>query len=211
MRIGCFGGSFDPVHLGHLVLAESCREALRLDVVRFIVAGVPPHKASRTLAGAPDRLAMVRLAIAGHPAFLADDREIRRESVSWTIDTIRELRAEHPGDELFWLIGADTLPELPSWREASALLDLVTIATASRPGSDPEAALQALLGPFGPARVRRLRDHLVPMPLVGISSTAVRSRAVSGRSLRYLVPQAVARHIEASGLYRTPPADGARC
>jgi nicotinate-nucleotide adenylyltransferase len=202
MRVGCFGGTFDPVHCGHLILAESCREALGLDLVRFVVAGAPPHKAARVHATAADRLAMARLAITGNPAFVVDDRETRRTRLSFTIDTVREMRAESPADELVWLIGADTLPELPAWREAAALVDLVTIATASRPGSDPEVALRSLSAPFGPERVRRLREHLVTMPLVGISSTEVRARVAAGRSVRYLVPDGVARHLADTGLYR---------
>ena len=97
MRIGCFGGTFDPVHCGHLILAESCREALGLDLVRFVVAGSPPHKAARVHATAADRLAMARLAIAGNPAFVVDDRETRRTRISFTIDTVRAMAADHPG------------------------------------------------------------------------------------------------------------------
>jgi nicotinate-nucleotide adenylyltransferase len=201
VRLGFFGGSFDPVHAGHLLLAESCREALGLARVTFVVAGAPPHKLSRSLAPAADRIEMVRLAVAGHPAFAVDARETVRAGPSYTIETLRELRLENPADELFWLIGADTLPELPTWREAREILEIATVATAFRPGHDPDAALSALAARFPPAAVERLRSHVVPMPLVGVSSTDLRERARGGRSLRYLTPDAVIAHIGRARLY----------
>ncbi len=203
MRIGLFGGTFDPVHFGHLALAEACREGARLDRVVLVVAGAPPHKAGRPLTAAAHRVAMARLAAAGNPALAIDDRETTRTGFSYTIDTVREFYDERPaGDEVLWLIGADSLPELPSWRRAADLLDLVTVVTAHRPGHDVAAGLAAVAARLGPERAARLAAHVVPMPLMGISSTDVRERAAAGRSLRYLVPDAVREYIEAHGLYR---------
>ena len=114
MRTGVLGGSFDPVHVGHLAVAEACLRAAGLDTVLFMVAGAPPHKLDRTLAPAADRLEMTRLAVRDRPAFRADDRELSRRGPSFTVDTVRELLGESGGpDEVFWIIGGDTLPDLP--------------------------------------------------------------------------------------------------
>jgi nicotinate-nucleotide adenylyltransferase len=203
MRIGLFGGTFDPVHLGHLALVEACREGAGLHRVVLVVAGAPPHKAGRPITPAVHRVEMARLAAAGHPALSVDDRETRRAGPSYTIDTLREFRAEcAPGDEVCWLIGADSLPELPSWRRAAEILDLAPVVTASRPGHDVRAGLEAVAARLGRERADRLAAGVVPMPLMGISSTDLRERAAAGRSLRYLVPDAVREYIEARGLYR---------
>lgn len=202
MKFGCFGGSFDPVHFGHLVLAETCLDHAGLDHLSFIVAAAPPHKRNRVLATPGDRIEMCRLAVAGNPRLSVDDREHHREGISFTVDTVREILAEgEPGDEFHWIIGADTLPELPTWREATALLDLVPFLTAVRPGYDVERDLEGLRDEFGAERVERLREGIVPIPLMGISSTGIRQRVREGRSIRYLVPEAVREHLEEHEIY----------
>lgn len=203
MRIGYLGGSFDPVHYGHLAMAEACLEGARLDRVVLVVAGSPPHKLDRTLAGAHHRVAMARIAAEGNPALEVDRRETMREGPSFTIDTVREIRAElGRGHEPVWLIGADSLPEITSWRDAPDLVKLVQIVTAARPGHDLESALAGLAPALGDESVARLSKGVVPMPLLDISSTDIRARVRDGRSTRYLLPDGVRTYIAREGLYR---------
>ena len=203
MRIGYLGGSFDPVHYGHLAMAEACLEGARLDRVVLVVAGSPPHKLDRTLAGAHHRVAMARIAAEGNPALEVDRRETMREGPSFTIDTVREIRAElGRGHEPVWLIGADSLPEITSWRDAPDLVKLVQIVTAARPGHDLESALAGLAPALGDESVARLSKGVVPMPLLDISSTDIRARVRDGRSTRYLLPDGVRTSIARGGLDR---------
>jgi nicotinate-nucleotide adenylyltransferase len=192
VRIGLFGGTFDPVHLGHLRAAESAREALALDLVAFLPCAVPPHRA--TASSAEDRLAMTRLATAPNASFEGWDVELRRQGPSYTVDTVAGLVGERPGDWFVLLVGADTWPEMSSWREPERLLSLVEVAVADRPG----AQLPELVPPFASSRgVRRVFGPALP-----VSATAVRERVRLGLSVRYLVPDAVADYIAERGLYR---------
>ncbi len=192
MRIGLFGGTFDPVHLGHLRAAENAREALTLDLVAFLPCAVPPHRA--TASSAADRLAMTRLATAPNPRFEVWDAELRREGPSFTVDTVSALAGERPFDSFVLLVGADTWPEMTGWREPERLFSLVEVAVAERPGAP---ALE-LAAPFASARgVRRVFG-----PALAISATAVRERVRRGQSVRYLVPDAVADYLAERGLYR---------
>lgn len=203
MRTGFLGGSFDPIHMAHLMIAEACLDLAKLDHVRFVVAASPPHKQDRVLAPEKHRLAMARLAIEGNPRLLVDDREMRRSGPSWTIDTIREVLAENQGTErIAWIIGADSLPELTLWRDIEELLELVDFVTAVRPGTDVQAALESLRPKLGGERVKRLADGVILMPRMEISSTDIRARVAAGRSIRYLVPDAVADYIADHGLYK---------
>jgi nicotinate-nucleotide adenylyltransferase len=196
MRLGLFGGTFDPIHMGHLILAEACREACGLDRVWFVVAGEPPHKPGGRTSVA-DRLEMVRIAIAGHPAFEASDIEAKRPGPHYSVETLEAMRRDHPDDELFFLIGADSLADLPAWREPGRIAQLATIVVVNRPGieeADPSA-----LPDFGPG------SHpmaWVSIPPVGIASSDLRRRLAEGRSIRYMVPRGVEAYIEAQGLYR---------
>jgi nicotinate-nucleotide adenylyltransferase len=194
-RIGLFGGTFDPPHVGHLVLAEWARARLRLDRVVFMPAGTPPHKRGRPLTGAAHRLAMTRLAVRGNPAFAVSDFEARRHGPSFTVDTLRDLRVRHPGARLFLLMGADSLADFPVWHEPAEIARLATLVVAARPGARR------------PARVPRgLRIARLDNPVVAVSSSALRARARAGRSLRYLVPDPVAAYIARHGLYGRPAA-----
>jgi nicotinate-nucleotide adenylyltransferase len=196
MRLGIYGGTFDPIHLGHLILAEQCREACGLDRVWLIVAGSPPHKpGGRTPVG--HRLEMVRIAIAGHPAFAASDIEANRAGPHYSVETLEAIRRDHPDDELFFLIGADSLADLPTWREPERIARLATIVVVNRPGI--EEADPARLPDFGPGSMPLA---WVSIPPVGIASTDVRRRRAEGRSIRYMVPRGVEAYIEAHGLYR---------
>ncbi|MEZ6066884.1 MAG: nicotinate-nucleotide adenylyltransferase [Planctomycetaceae bacterium] len=200
MRIGIYGGTFDPIHFGHLVLAETCREELQLDEVWFLPAFVSPHKrVSETLA-AKERLAMVELAIGGHPAFRVDARELARGGPSYTVETLQELHRELPSDDLFFLMGADSLRDFPSWREPARILELATVVAVNRGRSLPEKA--ALGQTMGEPAMSRLR--IVTMPGIDTSSTDLRLRVRTGRSIRYLTPRGVEEYIRHHQLYRDP-------
>jgi len=196
MRLGLFGGRFDPPHLGHLLLAEQAREALALDEVRFLPAGDPPHKGVQ--APAADRVTMTRLATDDHPDFRVDDREVRRVGPSYAIDSVEELRRERPDAELWSLIGADAYAEIATWHRAEAFVRSATVVVVPRPGT-AHADLDHLDEPFRSA-ARRL--DIVPC---GLSSTLLRRRIRQGRSLRYLTPDAVARYLHARRLYAAHP------
>ncbi len=200
MRLGIFGGTFDPIHLGHMVLAEHCREACRLDRVLFIPAGQPPHKTERQITSGKQRLEMVELAIAGHPSFAASSIEIDRDGPSYSVDTIAALAREHPDAELFFLIGSDSLADLPLWYQPARLAELATIVVATRPGSN-RPDLASLRTVLSTAAIARIEHNIVEIPLIGISSSAIRARAAAGQSVRFLVPRAVECYIETHGLY----------
>ena len=197
MRLGLFGGTFDPIHVGHLILAEQCREACGLDQVWFVVANEPPHKRGLKRTGVHHRLEMARLAIAGNPGFAASDIEADRSGPSYSVDTLEQIQAERPGDELFFLIGGDSLVDLPTWREPDRIARMASIVVVNRPGAQAEAPdLGADAKPF----------VILPIPPIGVSSSDLRRRLAEGRSVRYMVPGAVAAYIEAHKLYREPAA-----
>jgi nicotinate-nucleotide adenylyltransferase len=186
------GGTFDPIHLGHLRAAETARDALGLDRVAFVPAGVPPHRGT-PLSAALDRYAMVCLATAGHAHFVPSDFEIRREGPSFTVDTVAALLAEAPQDTITVIVGSDTFPEMPTWRDPARLFSLAEVAVVDRPGC-PESALHPL--PAGARGVRRVSG-----PGLAVSATAVRERVRRGESVRYLVPETVADYIAKRRLY----------
>lgn len=196
MRLGIFGGTFDPIHFAHLRVAEEVAEALRLDRVLFIPAGRPPHR-QRPEASARQRLAMVRLAIASHPRFTALDLEVRRPGKSYTVDTLAELTRQFPGARLYLLLGMDQMREFPNWHEPEKLLTFCRLAVFSRPGMDP-AQPENLPG------LPRSRYCLVQVSTLDISATAIRRLARRNRSLKYLLPDAVIAYIRKHGLYRPP-------
>ena len=203
-RIGVFGGSFNPPHVAHLILAERARVERTLDRVLFVVAGQPPHKASRPLAPGPDRLRMVELAIEGNPAFEAADLELKRDGASYTLLTIRELRRRlGPEAELFLLVGGDSLLELPTGWRAEELVREVPIIAFGRPGNPLDAGVDGLAAHFGQAWVRQVRELMVAAPQMDISATEVRERVRAGLSVRYMVPEAVRAYIAERGLYAT--------
>ena len=195
-RIGLFGGTFDPPHLGHLVLAEWARTRLRLDRVVFVPAGTPPHKRGRRLTDAALRLVLTQLAVRGNPAFTVSGFEARRKGPSFTVDTLRHFHARQPGARFYLLMGADSLADFPDWHEPAEIARLAKLVVAARTGA-AEAFGHALL----PASARG-RVVLLDNPLVAISSSALRARARAGRSLRYLVPDAVAAYVARHRLYR---------
>lgn len=203
--IGLFGGSFNPIHFGHLISARSVAEQAGLDRVVLIPAAVPPHKRGAALAPPADRLAMARCAVAGDPLFEVSDIELRRSGPSFTYDTVTEFRAMLPsGTRLCWLIGADSLPELATWSRVQRLVAEVEILTATRPGWDPAGVnLQPLREAVGDAAVAQLLRGCVATPAIEISASDIRARVAAGRTIRYLVPAGVEEYIAAKQLYRT--------
>ena len=204
MRLGLFGGSFDPVHYGHLLLAECCREQCRLDRVWFLPAAVPPHKQDRQLSDAQVRIDMLELAVAGHEAFGVSRYEIDRGGVSYTIDTLTELRQRHGADvEMTWVIGSDMVPELPGWHRAGELLEMARIQIVARSPWDQRMSeiLERLIGPLSPDQVQRLAGCVVAGPRVDISSSQVRRRMAEGKSVRFLTPEAVGAYLAEFGIY----------
>jgi nicotinate-nucleotide adenylyltransferase len=193
VRIGLYGGTFDPVHLGHLRAAETAREAACLDLVALLPSAVPPHRGGQ-LSPPEDRLAMARLATASHPRFAAWDTELQRPGPSYTVETVSALLSERPSDSFVLVVGADTWPEMTSWREPERLLSLVDVAVVDRPGYPAEDPRPPFPGTRG---VRRVEGPSLP-----ISATVIRERTFRGLSVRFLVPDAVDDYIQARGLYR---------
>ncbi|MGO8748318.1 MAG: nicotinate-nucleotide adenylyltransferase [Thermoguttaceae bacterium] len=200
MRVGLFGGSFDPVHYGHLLLAECCREQCPLDKVLFSPAAVPPHKRDRELTPAAMRAEMLDLAIAGHEQFAVSRFEVERGGISYTIDTLLHFRAEHPGAEFFLLLGADMLHDLPHWHNAAQVCELA-IPVAVRRAGVPEPDFACLSSIASLEQIERFRRHQVEMPEIGLSSTEIRKRVAAGRSVRYRTPRAVEKYIQTRALY----------
>jgi nicotinate-nucleotide adenylyltransferase len=201
MRIGLFGGTFDPVHYGHLLLAECCREQCRLDQVWFLPAAVPPHKQHGERTPAEHRIAMLELAIGGHEPFVVDRLEIDRGGVSYTVDTLLALEQQHPAAEWFFLLGGDSLADLPGWREPARICELATLVAVARPGAPP-LDFSPLAAILSVERIEHMRRHVVRMPLIDLSSRDLRQRVSQGQSIRFRTPRAVEKYIETHGLYR---------
>lgn len=208
-RIVLFGGTFDPVHVGHLIVARSVAEHLGFERILLVPSASPPHKTS-ACASADHRLAMLRLAIEGEGLFDVCEVELSRarSGASYTIDTIEAFRRRHgPEAEIHLIIGADMLEDLPQWFRASQVVDSARIVVALRPPWDQriDEIFEAIERRFGPERRRRIRGDVIGVPLLEISSSQIRSRVHAGRSIRYLVPESVRKYIEQLGLYRQPP------
>ena len=197
MRVGLLGGSFDPVHTGHLILAEEAREQLDLAMVYFVPAGDPPHKRDRRLAPVAHRLRMAELAVAGNPHFQVSRADADRPGPHYTIDMVRIFKQQMPaGGELFFLMGYDSLAELPTWRKPQELLAACHLVALTRYNVPLDwNYLEAKLPGV------RERVTLLDMPEIEIASHQIRARINAGRSIRYLVPEAVCEYIREQGLY----------
>jgi nicotinate-nucleotide adenylyltransferase len=205
VRLGVFGGSFDPVHLGHLLLAEACREGAGLDRVVFVPAALAPHKTAGTRASAQHRLAMLALAVAGNDRFAVSTLEIDRGGVSYTVDTLAAVHREHPSATLHLILGPDSLEQFPTWRDPAGILSLARLVAVEREGLDDVAAICASAGIetlLGAAGVRAVIDGRVSLPAIGLRSTEIRARRAAGLGIRYRVPAAVERYIVTHELYR---------
>ncbi len=196
--VGIVGGTFDPVHWGHLLLAEQARDQLSLARVLFVPAGMPWRKAGRPVSPVHHRVAMLRLALEGSP-FELSLLEVERPGPSYTVDTLRELRALIPEAQLYFVLGQDALLDLPNWHDPGGILELAMLAVASRPDHGREEALRHV-----EACLPGVRERVVwlEMPVLGISGSDIRRRVREGRSIRYLVPASVEEYILRHGLYR---------
>jgi nicotinate-nucleotide adenylyltransferase len=196
--VGILGGTFNPPHAGHLVMAQEARHQLGLDRVVLMPAGVPPHKDVEGADPGPEaRLALCRLAAGGDACVAVSDLELRRPGPSFTVDTLRVLHERDPEHDLTFIVGGDMAETLPSWREPEAVLGLARLAVAERSGVRREALVQRLSGLRGAERV-----VFFDMPRLDISSSDIRARVAAGRPIRHLVPDIVADEIAARGYYR---------
>lgn len=216
MRVAIYGGSFDPVHLGHLWVAQNCAEKLRLDQVIFMPTATSPLKPHGPVASNDDRLMMLRLALSGSPSpalsgsppptdggtsLLVDDRELRRGGKSFTIDTVEEIKRQRPDDELFLLVGSDAFAAIGQWRRPEELLTKITPVVFRR-GGDPPIDWSVLDKLVPRARIQDIEAASVSLPMIEISSGEIRQRVADGRSIRFLVSQSVAAFIRANSLYQ---------
>lgn len=201
MKVGLLGGTFDPVHYGHLILADVARESCGLDQVWFVPAAIPPHKQGRGISSAAHRVAMLNLAIGGNESFAAATIELDRGGVSFTVDTLEQLKAEDAGRELCLILGSDSLADLPTWRSPARICELATLIVARRGGA-PEADFNVLGDIVDAARLALFARQQIEMPRIEISATELRQRVAAGQSIRYRTPRAVEKYIETEGLYR---------
>jgi nicotinate-nucleotide adenylyltransferase len=213
-RIGVYGGSFDPIHLGHLRAAEEVREQLALDRVIFVPAANPPHKPTRHLADGAARLAMIELAVADHSAFAASGIELERGGISYSVETVAEIARREPAAELWFLVGLDAWREIHLWRDVERFFELVNVAVVRRPPAPLETSIEHLpiaareafcYGPNTRSYAHRSGRTLTFLSIDGldVSATAIRDALRDGRSVRYLVPPPVERYLREHPLYRS--------
>lgn len=201
-RLGILGGTFDPIHCGHVVLAVAAREQLTLDRVLFVVAADPPHKDHRNdMAAAQDRWRMVELALAGTDGLEASRIELDRPGKSYTVDTLRQLHRQEPGAEIFLIIGRDNVSDMATWQDPEGILALCTVAAGSRLTPDKSAGQAGAPGSTLPDLASRV--VLLDTPVIELSSTLIRQRLRARRTIHCMVPDAVERHIAGTGLYAT--------
>jgi nicotinate-nucleotide adenylyltransferase len=188
MKLGILGGTFNPVHIGHLILAEEVREKVGLDMVIFVPTYLPPHKDNSEIAAASERFNMLKMAIKGNRHFSISDSEIKRQGQSYTIDTVKQFKDKFPKDELYFITGSDLLKYLDEWKDLSEILKLVKFIVATRPGYPLE----------------RIPSYIstVSIRAVDVSAFEVRQAAREGKSFRYLVPEQVFNHIANRRLYK---------
>jgi nicotinate-nucleotide adenylyltransferase len=198
-RIGVFGGTFDPVHVGHLLVATYALDTLNLDKLLFVPAGRPPHKPGQIVSLDADRWAMLELAIAGRPGFELSDADLVREGPSYTVDLLERLANSFDNDQLYFVIGADALRDFHMWHQPASIPALATIAVAGRPGVEVDIAAAVHLTPALRGRVVE-----IGIPLIDVSATTIRERVRDGRPIWYQTPQPVEQYIVEHGLYLTP-------
>jgi len=194
-RIGVLGGTFDPVHLGHLIIASHAADTLALDIVLFMPAQTPPHKRERIVSPIDHRVAMVKLAIAGDARFAFSGLDLTTDEPSYTADLVERLAGAHPGSEIFFIAGADSLRDFPTWYQPERILRHARLAIAGRPGVTIDGRMLNAMPNL------RNRTSIFESPLIEIAATAIRDRVRAGKSIRYLVPQPVEHYIAEHGLY----------
>lgn len=200
MRIGIFGGSFDPIHQGHLILAEQCRISADLDQVWFVPAATSPLKQDGPKATNRQRKEMVELAIAGHEPFRCSSIELDRGGVSFTVDTLTTFAETYPDDDLFLLMGDDSLESFAKWKEPATICQLATLLVVNRPGCG-EVNWEPVQDFCQPERLEEMRRIQLTCPLIEISSTAIRESIKKGISIRYQLPRSVERYLQTQKLY----------
>jgi nicotinate-nucleotide adenylyltransferase len=198
-RIGVFGGSFDPVHIGHLTIAQDAVEQLELNRLIFVPAAVPPHKQEKTLVEGRHRFEMLQLATEANLSFEVSDMELQRGGVSYTFDTMTQVQFEHPGAGLFFIVGLDSLVELHLWRNVDKLLELCTIVPFARGGEDPAQVAEQIK--LSEPWKTSLLERLIRIHEIEISASEIRMRLAEGLSIRYLVPPEVEMYIAEHHLY----------
>jgi nicotinate-nucleotide adenylyltransferase len=189
MKIGILGGTFNPIHYGHLILGEQVAGKLKLDRVIFVPAFMPPHKSNRDVISAGPRLKMAELATRENPHFTVSDIEIKRKGKSYTVDTLREIKRKYPEARLFFICGSDLVSEIPTWKDSDELFKMVQFVLAKRPG-------------FG-KRLSGKQFLKIGVAQVDISSSLIRDLVKQGRSIRYLTPDSVVKYIQKHGLYKS--------
>jgi nicotinate-nucleotide adenylyltransferase len=192
-KIGILGGTFDPIHIGHLVLAEEVKDKLGLNGVIFIPCSHPPHKTKRKLSPVKDRFRMTQLAIEGNRSFSVSDIELKRGGLSYTVDTLRQLKELHPRSQIYFLTGSDMLEEIHTWREPEEIYKLAKMVIATRPGFDK----------FDPKNRFAKKSTVVEITGVDISSSQIRERVKKGQSIKYLVSPRVEEYIKKKKLYKS--------
>ena len=200
IRIGIIGGSFDPVHIGHLIIAQDAAERLGLSEVVFIPAAVPPHKQHLQRLDSEHRLKMLRLAVESNPIFSVSDLEIRRGGVSYTVDTLMALREVHPDAALLLIVGSDTLVDLHTWHKTEEILELCEVVTFLRPGEDSLETIAEKI-PLPAQQKERLLKNVIDAHRIEVSSSEIRKRLEEGEGIRYLVPPEVDTYIYEHSLY----------
>lgn len=196
MRIGILGGTFDPIHLGHLIIASHAADELELDRILLVPAHIPPHKESLTVSNSKDRVAMVQRAIQGDDRLVLSDHDLRQDAPSYTSELVARLSDEYPEADLHFIAGSDSLRDFPTWHDPARILRHVELAIATRPGIEVTAQILDAIPNL------RARTKVFESPLVEISSTAIRDRVGAGHSIRYLVPASVEAYVHQRGLYR---------
>lgn len=196
-RLGIFGGTFDPIHSGHLIIATELQYALDLEQVLFVASGHPPHKADQTISPDADRLTMLQLAIADNPAFAISTLDLERPGPSYTADLLALLHEQHPEAQLVFLMGEDSVRDLPTWRQPERIVALAELGVATRPNIETD--LEAI---YRRVPAARGRITIAPTTLIDISASELRRRVRAGAPIRYLVPAAVESYIMTTGLYQ---------
>jgi nicotinate-nucleotide adenylyltransferase len=200
MRIGIFGGSFDPIHLGHLILAEQCREQAQLDQVWFVPCALQPHKQDGAHGTDRQRSEMIELAIAGHESFVLSRLEMDRGGVSYTVETLEQIHESNPDDEIFLLMGDDSMKNFDSWREPGKICQLATPLVVNRPGQG-EVDLSTLKQYVDEERFLMFEGLVIKSPRIEISSSRIREKVAVGMSIRYLTSRPVEKYIETQKLF----------
>lgn len=201
LNIGLMGGTFDPIHMGHLVTAEEARQQFKLDYVVFVPAGIPPHKVEDIITPSEHRFLMTSLAVMSNPSFFVSRYEIDQDKPTYTIDTVQNFRnVKQRASELFFITGADAILEIFTWKDYENLLNLCTFIAVSRPGYSLER-FREILNQTCPAVQHKV--HLLEIPSLAVSSTFIRERVALGKTIKYLTPEPVEQYIKKHGLYRT--------